>query len=169
MEMADLWLNNPGIRVSDFEKSIDFYMKVFDFEELTRQDYGTGKYVLFRDRRSKQRLELNWYSEDSPFWVPFTSGEAFDHLDVRVKSVPEMLKRLKAMGIEPASKKLWRNQEAVEKISPDSQEAQDIKNDVWITPNGFNQTFIQDPDGNYICLYDHPKEVWSETGIPDLY
>jgi catechol 2,3-dioxygenase-like lactoylglutathione lyase family enzyme len=167
--MADIWLSNFGIRVSDFQRSIDFYTKVFDFEEVAREEYSTGKYVLFRDRRSKQRFELNWYSEASPFWAPFTSGEAFDHLDVRVKSVLEVLKRLKAIGIEPASKKLWRNQEAVAKISKDSQEAQDINNDVWITPNGSNQTFIQDPDGNYICLYDRPGEVWNETGIPDRY
>jgi len=164
--MADLWLGDFGIRVTNFEKSIDFYTKVFNFEELVRQEYDTGKYVLFRDRQSRQRLELNWYSESSPFWTPYTPGEALDHLEVRVKSLPEVLKRLKAMGIEPASKKLWTNREV---IAQNSQEAKDIEQDVWVTPNGSNMTYIQDPDGNYICLYDHPKEIWNETGIPDHY
>jgi hypothetical protein len=28
--------------------------------------------------------------------------------------------------------------------------------------------YIQDPDGDFLCLYDHPEEEW-EGPIPDHY
>src|SRR3989442_15856620 len=96
--MSDLWIGDVGIRVTGLERSIEFYSKVFDLEEIDRGGDDEGKYVLFRDRRSGQRLELNWYAERSPFWTPYVSGEALDHFEVRVKSVPETLDRLKKFG-----------------------------------------------------------------------
>src|SRR5438093_5156697 len=105
--MSDLWLGDVGIRVTNLERSIEFYTKVFDLEQIDRGGDDEGKYVLFRDRRSGQRLELNWYAERSPFWTPYVSGEALDHFEVRVRSVPETLERLKKFGIAPATRKLW--------------------------------------------------------------
>src|SRR5207247_10397440 len=104
--MSDLWIGDVGIRVTNLEKSIEFYTKVFDLEQIDRGGDDEGKYVLFRDRRSGQRLELNWYAERSPFWTPYVSGEALDHFEVRVKSVPETLERLKKFGIRPGTRKL---------------------------------------------------------------
>src|SRR5207249_3253683 len=94
--MSDLWLGDVGIRVTNLERSIEFYTKVFDLEQIDRGGDDEGKYVLFRDRRSGQRLELNWYAERSPFWTPYVSGEALDHFEVRVKSVPETLEDRKS-------------------------------------------------------------------------
>src|SRR5216117_1058687 len=85
--MSDIWLGDVGIRVTNLERSIEFYTRVFDLEQIDRGGDDEGKYVLFRDRRSGQRLELNWYAERSPFWTPYVSGEALDHFEVRVKSV----------------------------------------------------------------------------------
>ena len=34
--MSDLWLGDVGIRVTNLERSIDFYTKVFDLEEIDR-------------------------------------------------------------------------------------------------------------------------------------
>src|SRR5207249_5732043 len=70
--------------------------EVFDLEQIDRGGDDEGKYVLFRDRRSGQRLELNWYGERSPFWTPYVSGQALDHFEVRVKSVPETLEDRKS-------------------------------------------------------------------------
>src|SRR5207244_12818520 len=103
--VSDLWIVDVGIRVTDLERSIEFYNKVFDLEEIDRGGDDEGKYVLFRDHRSGQRLELNWYAERSPFWAPYVSGEALDHFEVRVKGVPETLERTKKFGIAPATAK----------------------------------------------------------------
>src|SRR5437867_8865869 len=103
--MSDLWLGDVGIRVTNLEKSIDFYTKVFDLEEIDRGGDVESTYVLFKDRHSGQRLELNWYAESNPFWAPYVVGESLDRFEVRVKSVPETMERLKKLGILPATKK----------------------------------------------------------------
>ena len=102
--MSDLWIGDVGIRVTNLDKSMEFYTKVFGLEEIDRGGDDEGKYVLFRDRRSGQRVELNWYAERSPCWTPYVPGEAFDHFEVRVKSVPETLERLKTLAISPATR-----------------------------------------------------------------
>ena len=50
--MSDLWIGDVGIRVTNMERSIEFYTKVFDVEEIDRGGDDEGKYVLLRDRRS---------------------------------------------------------------------------------------------------------------------
>jgi catechol 2,3-dioxygenase-like lactoylglutathione lyase family enzyme len=166
--MADLWLGDFGLRVTDFEKSIAFYTKLLDLEELVRRESEDSKYVLFRDRRSGQRMELNWYSESSPFWTPYVAGEGLDHLEVRVKDLPEMLKRLEELGIPLATRKLWKNKEAIEKIRKGPQQAKELEQDVWVTSTGHKIVYIQDPDENFLCLYDHPEEKW-DGPTPDHY
>lgn len=42
--MADLWLGDFGLRVTDFEESIEFYTKLFDFEVLVRKESNDSKY-----------------------------------------------------------------------------------------------------------------------------
>lgn len=57
--MADLWLGDFGLRVTDFERSIRFYTSLFDFEELVREDYGYGKYILLRPKESRFPYFMN--------------------------------------------------------------------------------------------------------------
>ena len=166
--MSDLWIGDVGIRVTNLERSIEFYTKVFDLEQIDRGGDDEGKYVLFRDRRSGQRLELNWYAERSPFWTPYVSGEALDHFEVRVKSVPETLERLKKFGIAPATRKLWVNRKTVATLKEDPKFHKLMEEDVWTSRNGHRIAYIQDPDGIFFCLYDHPEEPW-EGPIPDHY
>src|SRR3989449_8842518 len=111
--MSDLWIGDVGIRVTNLEKSIEFYTKVFDLEQIDRGGDNEGKYVLFRDRRSGQRVEMNWYAERSPVSTPYGPGETLDHFQVRVKRVPETLERLKRLGISPATGKLGVNRPPV--------------------------------------------------------
>ncbi len=166
--MSDLWLGDFGIRVTNLERSVEFYTKLLDLEELKRAADDDSAYVLFRDRRSGQRFELNWYADTSPFAAPYVPGEALDHIEVRVKSVPEILKRLRARGIEPATRKLWVNRDAINAHRADSEWTKLMEEDVWITKNGHRIVYIQDPDGIFLCLYDHPEEEW-DGPIPDHY
>jgi catechol 2,3-dioxygenase-like lactoylglutathione lyase family enzyme len=165
---TDIWLGDFGLRVTDFEKSIDFYTKLLDLEVLVRKEFDDSKYILLRDRRSGQRMELNWYSEDSPFWTPYVAGEGLDHLEVRVKDIPKIVERLKNLGIPIATTKLWKNEKALEKMRRDPNGANELVEEMWVTSDGHRIVYIQDPDGNFLCLYDHPEEKWYDP-IPDHY
>jgi catechol 2,3-dioxygenase-like lactoylglutathione lyase family enzyme len=166
--MSESWLSDFGLRVTNLEKSIQFYTELLDLEELKRVADADAAYVLFRDRRSGQRFELNWYAESNPFWAPYVPGEGLDHIEVRVKSLPEFLERLRKKGILPVNKDLWVNAAAVERLKSDPEWAPFIEQDTWTTSTGHRIAYVPDPDGNLICLYDHPEEEW-EGPIPDHY
>jgi len=166
--VGDTWLCDFGIRVTDLAKSLAFYTDLLDLVELKRASDNDSAYVLLKDRRSGQRLELNWYSESSPFYTPFVVGEGLDHLEVRVRDVPHLLERLRGMGIAPVNRQLWVNEPAVRKMKETSDGVATLEQDVWTTSTGHRIAYITDPDGNLICLYDHPEEAWDDP-IPDHY
>ena len=145
-----MWISYFGIRVTDFERSKDFYMKIFDLVELDGFSSEKSKYILFKDRKSGQRLELNWYAEGSAYATPYVPGEGLDHIGVRVNSVAETLKQLATLGIHPSTKELSSNE------------------DIWTNPSGHHLAYIKDPDGNFIELYDHPEEP-HDCPVPDHY
>jgi len=146
-----MWISYFGIRVTNFERSKNFYMKIFDLVELDGRGDEESKYVLLKDRKSGQRLELSWYAEGTEFATPYVPGEGLDHIGVRVPSVADTLKRLAAMGIKPSTKELGASNK-----------------DVWVTSSGHNLAYIKDPDGNFIELYDHPEEP-PDAPVPDHY
>lgn len=166
--MSDLWLGEVGIRVTDLARSLKFYTEVLGLEEIQRAGDEDSTYVLLRDRHSGQRLELNWCAESSPFAAPYTLGEALDHFEVRVMSVPEVLERLRALGMQPATRKLWANRRVVEELRKDPKMAELMEKELWTSKSGHRIVHIQDPDGIFLCLYDHPEEPWGGP-IPDHY
>src|SRR5579863_9434322 len=166
--MAESWLSNVGIRVTNLEKSLEFYKRILDLIELKREQDEDSAYVLLKDRRSGQRIELNWYAESNPFYAPYVPGEGLDHLDVRVKDVPGFLEGLARVGIKPVTRTLWVNRAAVEKLRSEPRMAQVMGEDVWTTRTGHRVAHVLDPDGNLVALYDHPEEDW-EGPIPDGY
>jgi catechol 2,3-dioxygenase-like lactoylglutathione lyase family enzyme len=152
-----MWINYFGIRVTDLERSREFYTKVFNLVEIAHGGNDVQKYVLFKDRTSGQRIELNWYGNDSEFCTPYIPGEGLDHIGVRVKSLEVTLRRLASLGIFPATKELG----ALDK------KGKPLNKDIWVLPSGHNIAYIKDPDGNFIELYDHPEEPWGS--IPEGY
>lgn len=152
-----MWINYSGIRVTDLERSMDFYTKVFDLVEIAQGGNAVQRYVLFKDRMSGQRIELNWYGKGSEFATPYLAGEGLDHIGVRVRSLAETLERLKPMGILPATRELGALDE----------NGRPMKDDIWVTSKGHNIAYVKDPDGNFIELYDHPEEPWGD--IPEGY
>ncbi|MCI4363925.1 MAG: VOC family protein [Thermoplasmata archaeon] len=166
--MADAWLCDAGIRVTDLDASIEFYTSLLDLVELKRAQEEDSAYVLFKDRRSGQRLELNWYSEKSPFYRPFVGGEGLDHLEVRVRSLATTLAKLKERGVEPVNRKLWVNPVAVEAMRSRPEDAAWLEKDVWVTSTGHSIAYVADPDGNLLCLYDHPEEDF-DAPVPEHY
>lgn len=166
--MADSWLGDVGIRVTDLARSLAFYHRILDLEELDRAQDDDSAYVLLRDRRSGQRLELNWYAESNPFYAPYVPGEGLDHLEVRVRDVPAFLEKLRPFGVVPVNRSMWVNPAAVEKIRGDPELGRMAEQEVWVTRKGHRIAYVADPDGLLVCLYDHPEEPW-DGPIPDHY
>jgi lactoylglutathione lyase len=133
-----------GIRVTDLERSLEFYKQLFDLEVASRGESAVGTAIQLRDRRSGLRLELNWYPPGSPYATPYTPGEGLDHIGVRVRNVFEAREQLKKLGIEPATRDLSSGEE------------------IWTTA-AFRVFYIKDPDGNFLELYDSPEEPEAVT------
>ena len=126
-----MYLSYVGIRVMDLNQSLKFYMGLFGLREVSRGDNqpaGGGVYVLLRDKRSGQKLELNWYPEGSPFGTPYSAGEGLDHVAFRVESVPETLERLAKHGVEIIQ----------------------IPSPLREPDPGVMVAYVKDPDGNWI-------------------
>jgi len=129
------YLSYVGIRVTNLERSLKFYQENFGLEEVARGDnskFGMGVFVLLRDRRSGQKLELNWYPKESKYYVPFTVGEGLDHVAFCVDDIEEKFQRLVTRGAAPTD------------FGPEP-------------PRSY--CYVKDPDGNWIELYQRKKPI----------
>jgi len=118
-----------GIRVSDLERSVKFYTELLGLKKLR---HGTmrhgGKWILLEDPRSHQRLELNWYPDNSPFAIPYVPGDGLDHIGFKVQDPASAFKKLVTKGAAPA-----------------------------LTPTDKNGVsgiyYLKDPDGNWLEFF----------------
>jgi len=99
--------------------------------------------VLLRDEKSGQKLELNWYPESSQYATPFSPGEGLDHIAFKVRSVPRFMSKLRNLGIEIV----------------------DLPASLAKLPSSTRVAYAKDPDGNWLEIYDHPKEKIEKVGI----
>lgn len=118
-----------GIRVTNLERSLDFYSGLLGLRK-TRE--GTmkhgGRWVLLEDPRSHQRLELNWYPPDSPYNTPYVPGEGLDHIGFRVSDPASVYRRLLSKGVKSA-------------LSPEDRDG--VK----------GVYYVKDPDGNWVEFF----------------
>lgn len=86
------------IRVSDLEKSIQFYSEILGMRLLRRKDYPEGEFTLafmgFGDEKDHTVIELthNW-GVDS-----YEHGNAFGHIAIQVNDVYQAVERIKEQG-----------------------------------------------------------------------
>ena len=120
-----------GIRVSNLDRSIDFYTKALGMRIVRRGEMPHGgKYVGLRNPRSKVELELNWYPKTSKFFTPFKKNEAMDHLAFAVgknnskRAYQELLRKGATTAVSPKQAK------------------------------GVCDPYVKDPDGNWIELLE---------------
>jgi len=123
-------LKYAGLRVTDLERSLKFYVGQLGLE-VERQGSQKGDWVLLRDPRSGQRLELNWYPPGSEFATPYAPGEGLDHLGFEVSDARESYMQLTAAGAPSA-------------LAPFSDGPGE-----WVA-------YVTDPDGNWVELFSHP-------------
>jgi lactoylglutathione lyase len=141
-----MYLSYCGIRVRDLDRSLKFYTELFGLKEVARGDhrkYNAGLYVLLRDGKSGQKLELNWYPEDSVYALPYIPGEGLDHIAFVVDDLKQTYAKLLGEGVEPTT------------IDPSTTSG-------WVA-------YVKDPDGNWIEIYQRGLGKTTAGPIPEGY
>jgi len=86
------------VRVSDLDKSLDFYCKKLGLRELRRHDNEDGRYTLVflaapGDDEAQLELTYNWDPEE------YTGGRNFGHLAYAVDDIYALCKKLMDAGV----------------------------------------------------------------------
>jgi lactoylglutathione lyase len=86
------------VRISDVEKSLDFYCNTLGLQEVRRSEYPQGRFTLFYlsapgDEAAQVELTYNW--------DPETYGEArnFGHLAFQVDDIYAICEKLRQHGV----------------------------------------------------------------------
>ena len=88
------------VRVTDVEKSLDFYCNKLGLKEIRRKESEKGKYTLIflgadnsDDKHALLELTYNWDPEE------YTSGRNFGHLAYSVKNIYQTCDDLIKKGV----------------------------------------------------------------------
>jgi lactoylglutathione lyase len=89
-----------GIRVTNVQKSIDFYTKLLGMKVINRGkiEQTKGETIALQNAEGGFVLELNYYEKDSPFNTKYTVGEALDHLAFKVEDLDKALEEARKAG-----------------------------------------------------------------------
>ncbi|HVP16547.1 MAG TPA: VOC family protein [candidate division Zixibacteria bacterium] len=117
-----------GIRVTNLQKSIDFYTKVLGMNVKGRGkvDQTKGEAVGLESEKDGFVLELNYYEKNSPFNTKYVVGEGLDHLAFKVENLEKALEEAKNAGYRTI---------------------------LEIKADGSRWAYIEDPDGIWIELF----------------
>jgi len=117
-----------GIRVTDLQRSIDFYTNILGMKVVGRGkvEQTRGETVSLQSERESFTLELNYYQKNSPYNTKYTVGEGLDHLAFKVDDLDKALEQARKAG---------------------HQTILEMKAD------GGRWAYIEDPDGIWIELF----------------
>jgi lactoylglutathione lyase len=89
-----------GIRVTNLEKSIDFYTKLLGMKVVGRGkvEQTKGETVALASEEGGFILELNYYAKNSPHNTKYVVGEGLDHLAFKVDDLDKALKEAQLAG-----------------------------------------------------------------------
>jgi len=89
-----------GIRVTNVQKSIDFYTKLLGMKVTGRSkiEQTKGETVSLQSEEGGFTLELNYYEKDSPFNTKYIVGEGLDHLAFKVEDLDKALDEARKAG-----------------------------------------------------------------------
>jgi lactoylglutathione lyase len=118
-----------GIRVTNLQRSIDFYTKVLGMTVIGQQKIKEtkGATVGLQSEKDGFVLELNYYEEDSPYNAKYAAGEGLDHLGFKVDSLDKALEEARQAGHPPV---------------------------LELKINGGQLAYVEDPDGIWIELFE---------------
>lgn len=117
-----------GIRVTDLERSIDFYTNTLGMKISGRSkiEQTKGETVGLQTEKDGFTLELNYYEKDSPYNTKYVVGEGLDHLAFKVDDLDKALEEAKKAGHRTI---------------------------LQMKADGGRWAYIEDPDGNWIELF----------------
>jgi lactoylglutathione lyase len=86
------------VRVSDVEKSLEFYCNALGLKELRRREDEAGRYTLIflagpGDEEAQVELTYNWDPED------YDEGRNFGHLAYQVDDIYALCEKLMMAGV----------------------------------------------------------------------
>ena len=127
-------LAHAMLRVSDVDRSVDFYTRLLGMRVLERRDHKKNQfsqvYLGYGEGFAQMALELvfNWAREE-----PYVRGDAFGHIAIEVRHISALCDRLAAAGVPmPRPPRGQRHGENI-------------------------VAFIEDPDGHQIELVQPPS------------
>jgi lactoylglutathione lyase len=117
-----------GIRVTNLQRSIDFYTKVLGMKVKGRGKINQtrGETVGLESEKDGFTLELNYYEKGSPFNTKYVVGEGLDHLAFNVDNLDKAVEEAKKAG---------------------------YKTILEMKADGGRWAYIEDPDGIWIELF----------------
>jgi len=117
-----------GIRVTNLQKSIDFYAKILGLKVAGRGkcEQTKGETVGLKSEDEGFLLELNYYEKDSPYNTEYVVGEGLDHLAFHVDDLDKALEEAGKAGHRTILK---------------------------MKADGGQWAYIEDPDGIWIELF----------------
>jgi lactoylglutathione lyase len=118
-----------GIRVTNLQKSVDFYTKVLGMTLVGRGkiEQTKGETVGLASEEGGFILELNHYEKDSPYNTEYVVGEGLDHLAFKIENLDKALKEAQSAGHRTI---------------------------LEIKANGGRWAYVEDPDGIWIELFE---------------
>ena len=89
-----------GIRVTNLQKSIDFYTKILGMKVLGRGkiEQTKGETVGLQSEKDGFILELNYYEENSPYYTKYKASDVLDHLAFKVDDRDKALEKARKAG-----------------------------------------------------------------------
>jgi lactoylglutathione lyase len=117
-----------GVRVTNLQKSLDFYTKVLGMKvkDRSRIAQTKGETVCLQSKTDGFVLELNYYEKDSPFNTKYVAGEGLDHLAFKVNNLENALEEAKKAGYRTV---------------------------LEMKADGSRWAYVEDPDGIWIELF----------------
>jgi len=117
-----------GIRVTNLQKSIDFYTKLLGMKVAGRGkiEQTKGETVGLQSEKDGFILELNCYEKNSPYNTKYTVGEGLDHLAFKVDNLDKALDEARKTGHRTI---------------------------LEVKADGGRWAYIEDPDGIWIELF----------------
>jgi lactoylglutathione lyase len=117
-----------GIRVTNLQRSIDFYTKILGMKVTGRGkvEQTKGETAGLESEKGGFILELNYYEEKSPYNTRYVVGEGLDHLAFKVDDLDKALKEAKSAGYPTI---------------------------LEMKADGSRWVYIEDPDGIWIELF----------------
>jgi len=117
-----------GIRVTNLQRSIDFYTKLLGMKVKGRSkcEQTEGETVDLESQKGDFFLELNHYAETSPYNSKYVVGEGLDHLAFKVDGLDKALEEAYRAGHRTI---------------------------LQMKTDGSRWAYIEDPDGIWIELF----------------